>query len=139
MRSYHGTSTLHAQRIGAGNVDVTLGGGEIGRGFYTGQHIFEAKAWAYQTTKSMQQNVVEFDTPDADVEAMRLKLLTYSRAYAVRLLLKQRGQTRTYVFDFDMVWAPIVGSARATGDQYKWESAISEALLNGPRTVRRVT
>jgi hypothetical protein len=36
------------------------------------------------------------------------------------------------------VWAPIVGSDKVSGDQFKWESMASEGLLNGPGTPRQV-
>ena len=45
MILYHGTNTVAAQRIAGppAAVNVTVGGGELGRGFYMGESI--ALAW----------------------------------------------------------------------------------------------
>ena len=138
LTSYHGTSTVNASTLAAGTVNVTKGGGELGRGFYTGEHLFEAKAWAYHVSSNKQRNVVEFEIDDAHVEALSLEVLDYGTAVLTRHRLREKGAARTHLFGLDMVWAPIVGSDRANGDQYKWESSTAEALLNGGNTTRKV-
>jgi hypothetical protein len=134
MDTYHGTSAATAIRLTVNGVDVTVGGGELGRGFYTGEHIHEAKAWAFQRYGDKQRNVVRFSTPDYDVERLSFAVLDHGSAALKRYHIKQTDQTRTYRFGLDMVWAPIVGSERASGDQYKWESATAQSLLNNPKT-----
>ncbi len=138
MESYHGTSAVNAASLSQGNVDVTRGGGELGRGFYTGEHIHEAKQWAFHTTGDMQSNVVGFNTDDPDVEDLDIELLDYRAALLARHFIREKSITRTHLFERDLVWAPIVGSAKVSGDQFKWESTASEQLLNGTRTGRRV-
>jgi len=137
MNSYHGTSSANASTIASGTIYVALGGGELGRGFYTGEHLHEAKAWAFHTSGDKQSNVVFFTTADDDVETLDLELLGYSDAGLQRHWIRQRNETRTFLFGHDMVWAPIVGSERASGDQYKWESNVAELLLNDPSKTQK--
>lgn len=137
MNSYHGTSSASASSIASGTINVTLGGGELGRGFYTGEHLHEAKAWAFHTFGDKQSNVVSFTTADDDVEALDLKLLDYRYAGLQRYWIRQREETRSFLFGHDMVWAPIVGSERASGDQYKWESSAAQSLLNNPSKTQK--
>ena len=139
MHSYHGTSATIASTLLGGAVDITLGGGELGRGFYSGQYLHEAKAWAYHVSGDKTANVVEFVTPDADVEALDLLLMDASAAGLERLRIRQQEATKTEILGADMVWAPIVGSERVTGDQYKWESQEAGNLLNdSTKTIKSV-
>jgi len=138
MDSYHGTSASDAKVLAGGGVDVKMGGGELGRGFYTGQHLHEAKAWAFHRTGDRQRNVVQFDVAAAAVDKLNFDILDYGTAGLRRHLIKKLGQTRTYLFWLDMVWAPIVGSERASGDQYKWESADAQDLLNAKTTKKLI-
>lgn len=138
MRYYHGTSSHNAAILSRGTVDVTRGGGELGRGFYTGGFLHEAKAWAFHVSDSKQRNVVAFDTEDVEVEALDIEILDHRAASLRRFHIKQKEKTRSYLFGKDMVWAPIVGSDRVSGDQYKWESAKASDLLNGAETARTV-
>lgn len=139
MESYHGTSSTNAASLASGAIDVTLGGGELGRGFYTGEHLHEAKAWAFHTSGDRTSNVVKLTTHDDQVEVLDLKLVDAGTAGLVRYRIRAAGGTRTYLFGHDMIWAPIVGTEKASGDQYKWESAASSLLLNdSARTTKGV-
>ena len=138
MDSFHGTSAATAKELASGKVDSTRGGGELGRGFYTGEHLHEAKAWAVHRSGDRQKNVVRFVVPDHDIEALDLLILDHQSAGLRRYQVKRTGTTRTHQFGKDMVWAPIVGSERASGDQYKWESAQAEDLLNSSAVSRDI-
>ena len=138
MIGYHGTATAVARGLAAGQVDVTQGGGELGQGFYTGQYIHTAKTWAVGRYGDRRRNVVEFDVPDNEVDALDLQMFSGAEATALRNNIRRHGKTRTYTFDCDMVWAPIVGKPSIVCDQHKWESLDSQALLNGPLVSRRV-
>jgi len=85
-----------------------------------------------------RQNVVEFVTPDVEMDLLDIRLLDYGSAALYRQNLRKNGTTRTFEFNADLVWAPLVGSERVSGDQYKWESDVSQALLNGSQTLRAV-
>ncbi len=138
MHSYHGASTAVATTLVAGRVDVTLGGGELGRGFYSGQYLHEAKAWAYQVSGDKRNNVVEFDASDDAVEELDMLMMDYGTAALRRHAIRQQGAMRTHLFEVDLVWAPVVGSERVSGDQYKWESDRAGSLLNAEETARRI-
>ncbi|MFT8634192.1 hypothetical protein [Novacetimonas hansenii] len=135
---FHGTSEPHAAKIAAGGIDVTLGGGELGRGFYTGEFLYEARAWAFQTNAEGNARVVEFEIDDSDFFATEPLSLTASQAMAYRNNIRLANTTRTYLFDRNVVWSEIVGSDRVKGDQYKWESSTAETLINGPNVTRTV-
>jgi hypothetical protein len=138
LQSFHGTSSANATRLAASGVNVRIGGGELGRGFYTGEHLHNAKAWAFHMSGDKRQNVVEFVTPDVEMDLLDIRLLDYGSAALYRQNLRKNGTTRTFEFNADLVWAPLVGSERVSGDQYKWESDVSQALLNGSQTLRAV-
>ena len=130
MRSYHGTSAINAIAIRNETIDVTIGGGELGRGFYSGEHLHEAKAWAYHQSGDLRANVVALETPDNDVENMDLKIMDFGEAGLRRYQIRRNDETRTFTFGCDMVWAPIVGAEKVSGDQYKWESNSAALTLN---------
>lgn len=138
MDSYHGTSINIAIELTNGKVDVSSGGGELGKGFYTGTFLHEAKAWAFQRYGDKKKNVVHFLTLDTDIDVLKYIILENNLANYYCYKIKTSSQTRTYLFYLDMVWAPIVGSARPKGDQYKWESKRAECLLNSNKTNKKV-
>ncbi|KQV83171.1 hypothetical protein ASC90_21440 [Rhizobium sp. Root1220] len=131
MQIYHGTSQQTAQDLASGNVDVTLGGGELGQGFYTGEELHNAKTWAFNRFGDRTANVVEFDVDDTAVLNMNLTIIDGPQATLIRSNIRRSSATRTYRFSCDMVWAPIVGSDRINGTQHKWESRSTERYLNG--------
>lgn len=116
----------------ARNIDVTLGGGELGCGFYTGEYLYEAKAWAYHKSKDTSSPVVSVEVADSDFYTLRLQILDAIQAGRYRSIIRKGRYTRTYRFQCDVVWGPIVGSSRVNGDQYKWESQTAETHLNDP-------
>lgn len=132
MITFHGTSSNNAKKINSANVDVELGGGELGRGFYTQEFKSEAKSWAFNVSGDRQQNVVSFDTNDNDIQNLDLIIFDRMEAGRHRLNIKTQSATGSYLFGNDLVWAPIVGTSKVNGEQYKWESKISELLLNDP-------
>jgi hypothetical protein len=139
MRTYHGTSPAIAASLAAGGVDVTQGGGELGMGFYTGEYLHVAKAWAIHRHGARRENVVEFNVDDNQLLALDLVRLSAGQASVIRANLKRKGATRTHTFSCDMVWSPIVGTDKIQSDQHKWESSRSEASLNSaawPKVIR---
>ena len=138
FESFHGTDPNIASKIITSGIDVSLGGGELGQGFYTCQYLHEAKAWAMQRFDKRKKNVLKFVHDDEIILQLTIKLFNYDVASLSRHRIKKQKQTRTYKFNVDMVWAPIVGSSRTTGDQYKWESKNSEILLNSNDTIKSI-
>jgi hypothetical protein len=135
--SFHGTSSGIAQKLCNNNISVALGGGELGRGFYSGELLHEAKAWAKHRFGDYKKNVVVLTHRDDDFFSLDSLVMNANQASLKRLYIRSRQQARTYLFNVDLVWAPIVGSSRVSGEQYKWESSVSEKLLNSPKTVKK--
>ena len=138
MIGYHGTASSTALNLAAGRVQVARGGGELGRGFYAGEHLHLAKAWAFQRYGDRKDNVVEFDTPDPKIVQLDVVYLDGPTAPSQRTNIRRGGMTRTHTFGCDMVWSPIVGNASVVGEQFKWESINSELLLNSLAVTRRI-
>lgn len=138
MLVYHGTGSAIAQALASGNVNVRIGGGELGRGFYTGELLHLAKRWAIHRHRTRQKNVVQFDVPDTAITALHFELLNGPEATLQRDAIRRSDTTRTHVFGCDMVWSPIAGNESIVGEQHKWESRLSERLLNGPSVARAV-
>lgn len=133
--SYHGTSEKYALDLINGKVDTSLGGGELGQGFYLGDALHVAKAWAKQKYNS--EVVVEFQIDEDDLLLnFNIECLNRSQAIYFHKLIKANGSTRKYLFFKDIVWAPIVGGPKLYADQYKWESKKGQCFLNGSSVLR---
>lgn len=132
--TFHGTTETHADKLIEGKVDVSLGGGELGQGFYLGTALHVAKAWAVQMHKS--ESVVEFQFDDDEFWNFDIQGLTEIEAIGYRSNIRASGQTRNYKFNKDIVWGPIVGGPKVYSDQYKWESKNGENFLNGSKVLR---
>lgn len=130
MECFHGTESATAKRLIAGNVDASQGGGELGQGFYTGDYLWVAKAWAANRFKK-DGTVVKFEIPDTEYFALEPLLLSRTDALKHRNKIKAASATRIYRFKVNVVWSPIVGTTRVDADQYKFEDKKSENLLNG--------
>lgn len=135
ISTYHGTAEAHADALVEGKVDSTLGGGELGQGFYLGTALHVAKAWAVQMHNS--ESVVEFQFDDDDFWNFDIKSLTEIEVIEYRSIIKEKSLTRTYKFSKDIVWGPIVGGPKVYSDQHKWESKSGESFLNGNKVLRR--
>jgi hypothetical protein len=134
MISFHGTSELNLKKILI-KIDINFGGGELGMGFYSGEHLFEAKNWAWNKHKR-SKSVLKLEVPDSTIDTLSINLLDYSTANILRSTLRNNNQTRTYTSGHDLIWAPIVGTSKSSSDQYKWESDISENLLNSSSVIK---
>lgn len=135
-RTFHGTSEEYAESIKSGKIQVSAGGGELGQGFYLGHEIHVAKAWAMQ--KFGCESVVEFRMAESDFWGFQIKALDKVEAIEQRRTIKKLGLQRSYTFQQDVVWAPIVGGAEVYCDQDKWESSRGEDYLNGNTVARRI-
>jgi hypothetical protein len=138
MKLFHGTSDTEASSIVSGKVDVTLGGGELGRGFYTGDQFHEMKGWAIHKHSRSRSRVVIFEIDEPDFFSLDVIALSPSQTMAYRNNIRRTEATRTYLFSSDIVWGPIVGTEVARGDQHKWESGLAEQMLNGSKVKRLV-
>ena len=134
ISTFHGTAEDHADKLIEGKVDASLGGGELGQGFYLGTALHVAKAWAVQMHKS--ESVVEFQFDDNEFWNFDIQDLSEIEAIEYRSNIRTNRQTRTYKFSKDIVWGPIVGGPKVYSDQQKWESKNGENFLNSSKVLR---
>lgn len=132
--TYHATSDEYADDLLAGRVDVSRGGGELGRGFYLGTALHVAKAWAKQMHDC--ETVIEFQIDDNDFWNFDILSLNEIEAIEHRSTIRKNGETRSFEFFKDIVWGPIVGGPKVYSDQHKWESLFGEKFLNGKSVLR---
>lgn len=132
--TYHGTSEQFAHDLLAGRVDTSMGGGELGQGFYLGTALHVAKAWAKQMHDC--EAVVEFQIDDNDFWNFEILSLTEIETIEHRSHIRATGTTRSFKFNKDVVWGPIVGGPKVYADQHKWESTEGESFLNGSSVSR---
>lgn len=132
--TYHGTSDLFANDLLEGRVDISKGGGELGQGFYLGTALHVAKAWAKQMYGC--ETVIEFQVDDDDFWNFDILSLNINEALEHRSTIRARGATRSFKFNKDIVWGPIVGGPKVYSDQHKWESLSGESFLNSSSVLR---
>lgn len=134
MVTYHGTDRASANNIVGppANIDVTRGGGELGRGFYIGANV--ALAASLSRGKFGANGVViKFDIDDSAYVRLNTRVLN-RRQYVYRLWhsLIIRERAFQHLFNVDVVCAPF-----ATIDfsyQYKLESQKAQTTLNNNST-----
>ncbi|AIA73519.1 hypothetical protein FF32_01285 [Halomonas campaniensis] len=132
--TYHGTSDQYASELMAGRVDTSKGGGELGQGFYLGTALHVAKAWAKQMHDC--EAVVEFQIDDNDFWSFEILSLNEIETIEHRSFIRAEGKTRSFKFNKDVIWGPIVGGPKVYSDQHKWESRKGGAFLNGSSVLR---
>jgi len=129
---YHGCSKKIISGLIAGNIDVSLGGGELGRGFYTSLELWTAKIWTL--TQYQSETVLKIEMSEQAFTELEPLILTFEQACHYRQLIKQHRATRTYLFHQHVIWSPIVGDQmNGKDDQFKWESKKAERLLNSDK------
>lgn len=129
--SYHGTNEENANIIigPPSKLDITIGKGELGRGFYTGSSIAIAAIWA-QNRYEEKGVVIEFEIPKGKF----VQLKGYIVKTKVEVVdgwhkLKNNKETTMYEFGYDYIIAPFA-TIEHTGNQYKFESEKAENELN---------
>ncbi|WP_158900133.1 hypothetical protein [Burkholderia sp. L27(2015)] len=134
LSTFHGTSESIAHDLRDAKVDVTVGGGELGQGFYLGTALHVAKAWAKQRHDC--ETVVEFRFSEDHFWTFDIHTLDRAAAIEARSDIRAFERQRTFNFGKDMVWSPIVGGPLLYCDQHKWESAGGENFLNSSDVLR---
>lgn len=130
---FHGTDSDTAQLLLTNQINVSLGGGELGRGFYLGDLKHQAFIWAYKRFPK-KYAVVQFTLNEDDIiDEQKFKLLlipSFVEAQKYSHLIKHQGITRLFLFRVDIVWSPVVGIRYDGFNQFKFESSKSETYLN---------
>jgi len=130
MITYHGTDIASANNIigPPSNIDVTRGGGELGRGFYLGENVALAAALS-RGKFGLDGVVLKFENDETAYAQLNTRVINRRvNVYEFWRCLINRGLTRQYLYNVDVVCAPF-----ATIDfsiQYKFESQNAQATLN---------
>jgi hypothetical protein len=138
---FHGTRRNSATQMAGtpahGQIDVSRGGGEFGRGFYTQKSQANALAWAINRFRPADQPcVLQCDVQDPLYLALNIKLLDLKDAKKLTQTLRSKGTTSTYLHGGDVVVGPL--NLNPKKEQEKFESSKSQVLLNGTDTARTV-
>ncbi|MEI7837137.1 MAG: hypothetical protein WCK05_12120 [Planctomycetota bacterium] len=112
---YHGTeATVVSTLLVPGKIDREQGRGELGRGFYLGNWLFVAKAWAWNRCISKPNKPLPgvLRVTVAGDRMRRLVTLPIGLDCGRNLwrCLLQTNQTKTFVFRVDIVTSPLLGN-----------------------------
>lgn len=129
MEQYHGTSKTSGEQILKNKIDVNKGGGELGKGFYVGDLVHEAYNWAWHKYKK-ENVVVKIDINDEDFIFLEPLCLNNEQTGYYRNKIRREDQTRSYIFNENAIWAPVVGKKINYFNQVKYESKDAESFLN---------
>lgn len=142
---FHGTTPVHAKDLYNCKIDVDLGGGEFGKGFYLGTSKRLAKRRAFHKTEGIYgtaQNAVasKNNTFKVTIELpllyafYRKRLLDRDQARKLFQQLKKDGCAGSYSFgpSTDIVEGPVVGGKGRylSVTQLKFDTKRSENVLN---------
>jgi hypothetical protein len=128
MILYHGTRGEVAGQLSAkpSIVSVEKGGGELGRGFYAGDHIALAAAWA-RARYPADVAVLSISIDPSAYVGLAIKALNWHQVVSTWNQLKAQGLTRSYLFGWDAIHGPLATMQHAT--QHKFESPAAEEVL----------
>jgi len=137
---YHGTSRVFATAMAGtpaagGTIDVRLGRGEFGRGFYA-QDSSSNAARRGQTLYGNNSATLVLRIDDPAYHALNVRRLTLNMAQILNARLRASNRKHTYTTSHDAMVGPLVCQPRI--EQQKFQSANADALLNGPLTQRTV-
>ncbi|PLC40004.1 hypothetical protein C0Q88_25245 [Ralstonia pickettii] len=137
---YHGGAWTSIEQIVKSKIDTKLGGGELGQGFYVGNYGHEASAWAWYVAKGKKPTVVELQVNNFQSANLNKRELSWLLAKEHAITIAKADTRRTYLFNVDVVAAPIVGkNFKDTPTQLKWEGTKSAAFLNSSEVNKKIT
>jgi hypothetical protein len=136
---YHGTSRVFATSLAgapaAGTIDITRGGGEFGRGFYTQDSSGNA-ARRGQYVYGNASAVLVLTIDDPSYHALQFRRLTLNAAQMLNAQLRGGNAHHSHTTNDDVIVGPLVHQPRI--EQQKFQSLNAQNLLNGTLTQRTV-
>ena len=139
---YHGTRWQDAQTMqgppgGPGGIDVTRGGGEFGRGFYTQNSISNSLRWVqHRFPVNQRPCVLQLAIDDQVYTALTKLTLTARQARQLTQRLRSQGGGMTHVAGVGVIIGPLQNNVQV--EQQKFESVRAQDVLNGHDTQRTV-
>lgn len=129
MEVYHGTSRLAASDIKKNGIK-SLGGGELGKGFYVGNLLYKAFIWATQTNGMGNATIICFNLNDDDFLGLDPLVLDRDTAIDIRKQIKATEKQRNYLFDRNAIWTDVVGENHPGFEQIKFEDIDGISFIN---------
>lgn len=128
MDLFHGTSKKSKLKIlgPPPSVDVSIGGGELGKGFYLGESLALAVIWA--KGRFPNPTVLEFNIANSSFAQLAFKKLNHREVLNDWHQLKRLNIHREHIYKYDIIFGPFATNPFAV--QYKFESIIAQNLLN---------
>ncbi len=128
---YHGTSESSAQNILKDGINFNLGSGELGKGFYLGTSIAYASCMAWHAAQ--KNNDSKFHVLSVTIKVDDLKkwnVLSFNNWGAERKWneLIKTNQTKTYLFNKDVVISPVQDGLNMGCWQFKFEKDVNPKL-----------
>lgn len=135
---YHGGTLSAVKAINDNKIKTSVGGGELGVGFYIGNFGHVASAWARHKNRE-DAAVAQIDLSGFSGTGLRKLELSWLSAKEHYIKIGLSGKQRIYNFGHDVVAAPIVGRAMACCPvQLKWEGIRSEGYLNSSLVHKKI-
>jgi hypothetical protein len=137
MKLFHGTNSISAGSIAGPPiaVDVSKGGGELGRGFYAGDNLSLAIAWAAGRFGAIGGKVIEIDVDNSAYASLNIKIVgKRMHVFLTWKYLALRSARSRHLFGYDVVCGPFATLSMSL--QVKFESAASQNVLNNKATMR---
>ena len=127
---YHGTTSTIAVLLKNGEIDISKGGGELGKGFYMGNFISQAKTWAFykNNKRRVPNSIVQFNFNTWI--SFKYQIIGKNRRNKLYPLIKSKGEQRSYTFNLDFVYCKVLGVEVNGFYQLKWESIKGQEYLN---------
>lgn len=129
MEVYHGTSRLAASDIKKNGIK-SLGGGELGKGFYVGNLLYKAFIWAIQTNGMGHATIICFNLNDDDFLELDPLVLDRDIAIDIRKQIKTAEKQRNYLFNRNAIWTDVVGENHLGFEQIKFEDTDGISFIN---------
>ncbi len=139
MDFYHGTDQASTGSLmgipsPVNKINITLGGGELGQGFYLGDNLTLSIAWA--KSRYPNPSVLQFDGANQEYVKLSFKQMRRKEIFRIWRQMKILGTLRTHQFHADVVFGPLVTNAYAA--QYKFETPAAERFLNEHCTITKI-
>jgi hypothetical protein len=118
----------------AGGIDVTIGRGEFGRGFYSQTSSSNAQRKGF-SGYGAQAATLRLEIDDPSYYSLNLLRLSLNQAQMLNAGLTVKT-SKTYGTADDAIVGPLVNQHRI--EQQKYQTPKAETLLNGLKTIRSI-
>src|SRR5437879_1257718 len=127
---YHGTSRVFATAMAGapaagGAINVKIGRGEFGRGFYTQSSSGNAYRRGQALYGSNNSAMLVLDIDNIAYHGLIVQYLTLTMAQKLNAMLRNNNAQGTYATNHDVIVGPLVGQPKT--EQQKFQSANAQA------------